>query len=67
MVEADSWEFHGHREAFERDRTRDAAMQVEGYRVIRLTHRRFEREPATVADELRSLLRAGQKDGRARA
>ena len=43
MVEADSFAFHGHRAAFERDRARDAAMQVEGYRVIRLTHRRLER------------------------
>jgi Transcriptional regulator, AbiEi antitoxin/Protein of unknown function (DUF559) len=55
-VEADSWKFHGHREAFERDRTRDAAMQVEGYRVIRLTHRRLMREPAAIADQLRLLL-----------
>jgi very-short-patch-repair endonuclease len=56
MVEADSWKFHGHRDAFERDRARDAAMQAEGYRVIRLTHRRLEREPTTVADELHRLL-----------
>jgi very-short-patch-repair endonuclease len=56
MVEADSWEFHGHREAFERDRARDAAMQAEGYRVIRLTHRRLDQEPATVASQLRRLL-----------
>lgn len=61
MVEADGWTFHGHREAFERDRVRDAAMQVEGYRVIRLTHRRLEREPAVVADELRRLLKAGDR------
>jgi Protein of unknown function (DUF559) len=63
MVESDSWKFHGHREAFERDRTRDAAMQAEGYRVIRLTDRRLKREPAIVADELRRLL--AQKGGRA--
>ena len=42
VVEADSFEFHGHRAAFERDRARDAAMQAAGYRVIRLTHRRLE-------------------------
>jgi very-short-patch-repair endonuclease len=59
MVEADSWQFHGHRAAFERDRERDAAMQAEGYRVIRLTHRRLEREPAVVADQLRRLLKHG--------
>lgn len=59
MVEADSWQFHGHRAAFERDRERDAAMQAEGYRVVRLTHRRLEREPAVVADQLRRLLKRG--------
>ncbi|HEX8688884.1 MAG TPA: DUF559 domain-containing protein [Solirubrobacterales bacterium] len=56
MVEADSFSYHGHRAAFERDRARDAAMQAEGYRVIRLTHRRLEREPETVARELKRLL-----------
>ncbi len=56
MVEADSWSFHRHRAAFERDRARDAAMQADGYRVIRLTHRRMKREPEQVAGELRRLL-----------
>lgn len=56
VVEVDSWSFHRHREAFERDRTRDAAMQAEGYRVIRITDRRLKREPAIVAAELRRLL-----------
>ena len=65
MVEADSWTFHSHREAFERDRARDAAMQAAGYRVIRLTHRRLAREPATVASQLRHLLTSGHRDGRA--
>jgi very-short-patch-repair endonuclease len=55
-VEMDSWEFHRHRAAFERDRTRDAAMQAAGYRVIRLTHRRLQSEPKVVAQELRALL-----------
>jgi len=57
MVEADSWSFHRHRAAFEDDRARDAAMQVEGYQVIRLTHRRLSRERAKVAAQLRRLLR----------
>jgi very-short-patch-repair endonuclease len=38
-------------------------MQVEGYRVVRLTHRRIESEPDAIADEIRHLL--GQGDGRA--
>jgi hypothetical protein len=57
MVEMDSYAFHGHRAAFERDRARDAAMQAEGYRVIRVTHRRLAREPIAVAAEIRRLLR----------
>lgn len=56
MVEADGFAYHGHRAAFERDRARDAAMQVAGYRVIRLTYRRLEEEPEKVAAELRHLL-----------
>lgn len=59
VVEMDSWEFHGHRAAFERDRTRDTALQAAGYRVIRLTHRRLEQEPAAIASQLRTLLTAG--------
>lgn len=64
IVEADSVAFHSHQAAFERDRERDAARQVAGYRVIRLTDRRLKREPAKVADELRRLLSA-QPRGRA--
>lgn len=58
VVEMDSWEYHGHREAFERDRARDAAMQAAGYRVVRLTHRRLQDEPRVVAEELRRMLGA---------
>lgn len=65
MVEADSWAFHRHREAFERDRARDAAMQAEGYRVVRLTHRRIEREPTAIVDELRRLLAVTPESRRA--
>jgi very-short-patch-repair endonuclease len=65
IVEADSVAFHSHRAAFERDRARDAARQAEGYRVIRLTHRRIEREPAVVADQLRVLLNLKPRDRRA--
>ena len=56
MVEADGFEFHGHRAAFEHDRARDAEMQVAGYRVLRLTHRRLDEEPEKVAAQLRHLL-----------
>jgi very-short-patch-repair endonuclease len=55
-VELDSWSFHHHRAAFERDRTRDAALQVAGYRTLRITHRRLHNEPATILKQLRALL-----------
>lgn len=58
VVEADGFDFHRHRAAFERDRSRDAAMLAAGYRVVRLTHRRLEDEPEIVATQLRRLLAA---------
>ncbi len=58
VVEMDSWEFHGHRAAFERDRARDAAMQAAGYRVIRFTHCQLETEAPRIATQLRRLLAA---------
>lgn len=58
VVEMDSWEYHGHRAAFENDRARDAAMQAAGYRVIRLTHRQLESEAPRIATQLHKLLDA---------
>lgn len=58
VVEMDSWEFHGHRAAFERDRARDAKMQAAGYRVIRLTYRQLETEASRIATQLHKLLAA---------
>jgi very-short-patch-repair endonuclease len=56
LVELDGFAFHHHREAFERDRIRDAALLLAGYRVIRITHRRLTREPLAVAAQVRALL-----------
>ena len=56
-AELDSWEFHHHRAAFERDHIRDATLQVAGYRAIRITHRRLSNEPTLLIKELRTLLR----------
>jgi very-short-patch-repair endonuclease len=56
VIEMDSWEFHGHRAAFERDRARDAALQAADYRVLRLTHRRLENDGAAIATQIRQLL-----------
>jgi len=56
IVELDGFAYHHHRAAFERDRARDAALQTAGYRVVRLTHRRLDREAGAVEAELRRLL-----------
>jgi very-short-patch-repair endonuclease/predicted transcriptional regulator of viral defense system len=56
VVELDSWEHHGHRAAFERDRARDPKLLLAGYRTIRVTHRRLDDEPEQLAAELRALL-----------
>ncbi len=57
VAELDSWEHHGHRGAFERDRARDPKFLIAGYRTIRITHRRLDREPSELASEIRQLLR----------
>jgi hypothetical protein len=55
-VELDGRSFHQTRAAFERDRLRDAALQLAGYRVLRVTRRRLETEPAAVVAAIRALL-----------
>jgi Protein of unknown function (DUF559) len=57
IVELDSWEFHGDRAAFERDRARDPKLLIAGYRTIRVTHRRLDQEPTELAAEIRQLLK----------
>jgi very-short-patch-repair endonuclease len=57
VVEVDGWNFHGTRQAFERDRRRDASLQPAGYRVVRITWRRLRYEAYAVAAELALLLR----------
>jgi hypothetical protein len=56
IVELDSWEFHSHRQAFETDRSRDADHLLAGYRTIRVTHLRLDREGAPLAAQIRALL-----------
>jgi hypothetical protein len=59
IVELDGWRFHGHRLAFERDRARDVALQLAGYKVLRFTWRQLEDEAAVVrALSLPALRRA---------
>jgi predicted transcriptional regulator of viral defense system len=56
IVELDSWEFHAHRAAFETDRSRDTDHLLSGYRTIRVTHRRLDREADRLAAQIRALL-----------
>ena len=56
VVELDSFEFHKTRTAFERDRARDMALQLAGYRVLRVTWRRLHAEPIELARTIRTLL-----------
>jgi hypothetical protein len=56
IVETDGHAAHGTRQAFERDRLRDADLTANGWRIIRLTHVRLSREPAAVAAQLARLL-----------
>ena len=58
IVELDSWEFHSHRAAFQRDRARDTRLLVACYRTVRVTHERLDKEATTLANEIRELLRA---------
>ena len=60
IVEVDGYAFHSGRAAFERDRRRDAALQAEGYRVVRFTWRQITLEPHAVVARLATLLNAPQ-------
>jgi very-short-patch-repair endonuclease len=56
VVETDGWAAHGTRRAFERDRLRDADLTAAGWRVVRITRRRLERDAEAVAGQLERLL-----------
>jgi hypothetical protein len=58
IVELDGYAFHHDRASFEEDRKRDAALNLAGYRVLRITDRRLHREPGMVVDMIRALLGA---------
>jgi Protein of unknown function (DUF559) len=58
IVELDGFATHGTREAFERDRARDRALQAAGFRVIRITWRQLHHDAHTIAAQLSALLAA---------
>ena len=57
-VEVDGFAFHGTREAFERDRRRDAELQTRGYRVLRVTYRQLTAEREALVARLAVALEA---------
>ena len=46
VVEVDGFAYHGTRQAFERDRQRDAQLQAAGWRVVRFTYRQVQQRDA---------------------
>jgi len=55
-VELDSWEFHHHRRAFQRDREKGNELTAAGWTVLRFTWRDVTRRPEAVASQLRRVL-----------
>ncbi len=53
VVEADGFEFHRDRDAFERDRRRDADLVAAGWRVMRITWRQFRDDPDATLRRIR--------------
>jgi very-short-patch-repair endonuclease len=56
IVEVDGYRFHGHRQAFERDRARDAHFAAAGYVVLRFTWRQVTQRPFEVATTIAQTL-----------
>jgi very-short-patch-repair endonuclease len=63
IVETDGWEAHGTRAAFERDRRRDADLLAAGWRVLRISYARLEREPKWLAERIAAALGGGALAG----
>lgn len=57
VVEIDHYSTHGHPTAFERDRIRDAELQIAGFRAVRITDGQID-ERGAAATRLRRLLEA---------
>jgi Transcriptional regulator, AbiEi antitoxin/REase_MTES_1575 len=55
-VELDTYETHGSREAFERDRLRQEELKLAGIELVRVTGTRLDREPEQVIHRIARLL-----------
>jgi hypothetical protein len=62
VVELDSWEFHGDREAFERDRAKGSDLKLAGYDVVRVTCRQLTRERSRLGATLATLISRSEAD-----
>ncbi len=61
IVEIDSWQFHGDRASFERDRDRDADHLAAGILTVRVTDERLKGSPDREAARLLKILRARRR------
>jgi very-short-patch-repair endonuclease len=66
VIETDGRETHLTRAAFERDRAKDAALTLAGYRVVRFTHRQIEHDRHATAQTVIALLRPSGPSRQAR-
>jgi very-short-patch-repair endonuclease len=57
VVEIDGFAYHRTRQAFERDRRRDAQLAAACFTVVRFTWRQLTEEPEAVVAQLAVLLR----------
>ncbi len=55
-VELDSWQFHRHRRAFQRDREKANVLTAAGWTVLRFTYRDVTERPRDVAAQLAPLV-----------
>jgi very-short-patch-repair endonuclease len=56
VIELQSWEHHGHRQAFERDNSKLVRLQLAGYTVLPVSDRQLRYEAEWVATSLRATL-----------
>jgi hypothetical protein len=56
IVELDGYEFHGTRQAFEKDRERDATTLAAGYRTVRITWERLTQAAEKEAERLWAII-----------
>jgi very-short-patch-repair endonuclease len=64
VIEADSFEFHGSREALERDCERYDALTAAGWTVLRFAYRQVMRQPDWVVETVRATRERTMRDRR---